>query len=190
MPLLANNREPEIDFVLPPLFSILHGDTYLSWSYVSMINRLAYFIASCGYAGYFPIAPGTVGSAVGVVFYLLLQASGFPWAMAVALAVAIIAGIWAGDVVERTLDREDPSLVVVDELAGMLLSLWLIPLSWRGIVVGFLVFRLLDIVKPFPCRQAERLNGGLGIMTDDLIAGLYTNGILRLASLFLPSLLK
>ena len=81
-------------------------------------------------------------------------------------------------------------IVVIDELAGMLLSLWLIPLSGLGIAVGFLVFRLLDIVKPFPCRQAERLSGGLGIMTDDLIAGLYTNGILRLASLFLPSLLK
>ena len=153
-------------------------------------NKLAYFIASCGYAGYVPIAPGTVGSAVGVVLYLLLQASGFPWAMVVAIAVAIIAGTWAADVVEHSLNTEDPSLVVVDELAGMLLSLWLIPLSWLGLVVGFLVFRLLDIVKPFPCRQAERLTGGLGIMTDDLIAGLYTNGILRLASLFLPALLQ
>ncbi len=155
-----------------------------------MVKKLAYFIATCGYTGYFPFAPGTVGSAVGVVLYLILHAVGSPWAMGLTIVGATVVGIWAAGVVELNQKKEDPSIVVVDELAGMLLSFWLIPLSWLGIVIGFFVFRLLDIIKPFPCRQAERLGGGLGIMTDDLMAGLYTNGILRLAGLFIPALLK
>lgn len=153
------------------------------------MNKLAHFIATCGYVGYFPLAPGTVGSAVGVAIYVSLQTFGSAWALGLTMVGASVAGIWAAGVVERHQEKKDPSIVVVDELAGMLLSVWWIPVNWLGLVVGFFVFRLLDIVKPFPCRQSERLGGGLGIMMDDLIAGLYTNVLLRLASVFVPALL-
>lgn len=155
-----------------------------------MKKKLAYFIATCGYTGYFPFAPGTVGSAVGVALYLLLGVSGSPWTLGLTLFGITLVGIWAAGVVERTQEKEDPSIVVVDELAGMLISFVLLPVSWFGIVAGFFVFRFLDIIKPFPCRQAERLGGGLGIMADDLLAGLYTNLILRIVAVFVPALLK
>jgi phosphatidylglycerophosphatase A len=154
------------------------------------MKKLAYLIATCGYTGYFPFAPGTVGSAVGVALYLLLGISGSSWTLGLTLVGVTLAGIWAAGVVEHNQGKEDPSIVVVDELAGMLLSFVLLPLSWLGIVTGFFVFRLLDIIKPFPCRRAERLGGGLGIMMDDLLAGLYTNLILRLVAVFIPALLK
>ena len=155
-----------------------------------MIKKLAYFIATCGYTGYFPFAPGTVGSAVGVALYLFVGGLGSSWILGLTLVVFTFTGIWAAGVVEHSQEREDPSIVVVDELAGMLLSFLLLPLSWLGIVAGFFVFRLLDIIKPFPCRQAERLGGGLGIMADDLVAGLYTNAILRLAVIIFPALVN
>jgi phosphatidylglycerophosphatase A len=105
------------------------------------------------------------------------------------IVLVTVVGVWAASIAEKESATKDPSSVVIDELAGMLLSFYLIPLSWIGLLLGFLVFRLLDIVKPFPCRQAERLPGGLGIMADDIIAGLYTNILLRIASLLWPALL-
>ncbi len=103
------------------------------------------------------------------------------------IVVLTIVGVVAADIVEKD-THEDPSLVVVDELVGMLLSVFLLPLSLVGLVAGFLIFRMFDIIKPFPCRQSERLPGGLGIMTDDVIAGVYTNIVLRLIGLAWPAL--
>ncbi len=156
----------------------------------SKTRGAAMLVASCAFAGYFPLAPGTVGSVVGVLADRLLRAAGSPILHGVAILVVSLVGAAAATVVERALSRKDPSVVVVDEVAGMLLGLYLIPLSWPGLMVGFLVFRILDIVKPFPCRQAEGLSGGVGIMADDLIAGVYTNGILRVACLWWPVLLS
>ncbi|KKL80426.1 hypothetical protein LCGC14_2004850, partial [marine sediment metagenome] len=138
---------------------------------------------------YFPIAPGTAGSVVGVLLDLGLRATVSSWLQAVVFFSISAAGVWAAGVVERQLAAKDPSVVVIDEVAGMLLALYLLPLSWLGYFVGFLVFRLFDIVKPFPARQSERLPGGIGIMVDDLIAGLYTHLFLRLVSLWWPALL-
>jgi phosphatidylglycerophosphatase A len=151
------------------------------------VKKVAYFVASCGYAGYFPFAPGTAGSAVGVLFDRFLRLTVPAWTQGLAIVVLTIAGILAADLVEKD-THEDPSLVVVDELVGMLLSFFLLPLSWTGLVVGFLIFRFFDIIKPFPCRQSERLPGGLGIMADDVIAGLYTNLVLRLTAMVWPAL--
>ena len=149
--------------------------------------KIAYFVASCGYAGYFPFAPGTVGSAVGVLVDRLLRATVPVWTQGLVIVALTIVGIVAADIVEKD-THEDPSLVVVDELVGMLLSVFLLPLSLVGLVMGFFIFRIFDIIKPFPCRQSERLPGGLGIMTDDVIAGVYTNIVLRLIGLAWPAL--
>jgi phosphatidylglycerophosphatase A len=138
--------------------------------------------------GTFPIAPGTAGSAVGVLLDQALRATLSTMTHGVAILIVTVIGVKAATLVEDSSKQKDPSWVVVDELAGMLLSLYLLPLSGLGLFVGFLVFRLFDIVKPFPCRQAEKLHGGTGIMLDDLIAGLYTNLVLRLMIMFWPAL--
>jgi phosphatidylglycerophosphatase A len=150
---------------------------------------VSFFIASCAYAGYFPVAPGTAGSAVGVLADRILVHTLTPWLHGAVILVVCLVGAAAADAVEKKTEGKDPSLVVVDELAGMLLAVYLISLSWLGLLVAFVVFRLFDIVKPFPCRQAEKLEGGVGIMADDLVAGLYTNLLLRLASVWWPALL-
>jgi phosphatidylglycerophosphatase A len=155
----------------------------------SIIRAIAIFLATGAYTGFFPMAPGTVGSAVGILIDRGLRATGSDWVYGIVIVALSVAGVLASQVAERHFARKDPSHVVVDEVAGMLVSLYLIPVSWIGLVVGFLLFRLLDIVKPFPCRRAEKLRGGLGIMADDLIAGVYVNLLLRVACLVWPALL-
>lgn len=136
------------------------------------MTKLALAIASAGGAGFFPFAPGTVGSAVGIGVYLLTRhwSAGPQIAL---LAAVIVIGIWAGDVAARALGREDPGPVVIDEVAGQLVTLLLTGAAFWGAVVGFFVFRVFDIIKPPPARQLEDLPGGLGIMADDLMAGVY-----------------
>jgi phosphatidylglycerophosphatase A len=136
-------------------------------------------VASVFGAGYAPVASGTVGSLVtAIAIWLLplppLRVAVTPLRIAVALAVVILLGIWAGSRVERVLGRKDPGVIVIDEVAGMLLSVVLLPLSIPVLVTAFLLFRLFDIWKPFPARESQALTGGMGVMVDDLIAGLYT----------------
>jgi phosphatidylglycerophosphatase A len=136
------------------------------------MNRLAVAIATSAGAGYFPIAPGTVGSAVGIVIYLLTRHMAPSWQIGLLAAISLV-GIWAADVAARHFQRDDPGHVVIDEVAGQLVTLLLLDVGIAGAVIGFFVFRILDIIKPWPARQLERLHGGLGIMADDLMAGAY-----------------
>ena len=133
-------------------------------------------------AGYVPIAPGTWGSAVGLLLWLVLPASTLLQALVIVVVVA--AGVWSGGVAERHFGRTDPGQVVIDEVAGMLVTLFLNPVGWLGAFVGFLLFRAADIVKPFPARRLERLHGGVGIMADDVMAGIYANLALRVILAF------
>ena len=129
-------------------------------------------IATVGGVGWFPVAPGTAGSAVGVVIYLL--SNGWSPLAQVALLLAVtMVGWWAAGVAEAEFKKEDPGAVVIDEVAGQLLTLLLTGVGWRGAIAGFFIFRVFDILKPFPARRLERLHGGLGIMADDLMAGAY-----------------
>ncbi|MFQ5791769.1 MAG: phosphatidylglycerophosphatase A [Acidobacteriota bacterium] len=148
------------------------------------------FLASWAYVGYFPVAPGTAGSAAALLVDWGLRTVGSPVIHGVVLLVLAVGGVHASGLAEKELAEKDPSVVVIDEVVGMLAALYLIPLSGLGILAGFLLFRLLDIVKPFPCRQAEKLPGGVGIVADDVIAGVYTNLLLRLACLLWPALLS
>jgi phosphatidylglycerophosphatase A len=140
-------------------------------------RRIALALATACGAGYSPIAPGTAGSAVGVVLFVPLSALGtLPFAVVVAGLLAT--GIWAADEAERHYGREDDGRIVIDEVVGQLLTL--APLLWipgartpAWLVTGFVVFRWLDIWKPGPVRQMERrLPGGAGVMMDDVLAGL------------------
>jgi phosphatidylglycerophosphatase A len=151
------------------------------------MKRFAILLATFGYVGYFPIAPGTAGSAAALLLYALLRWLGLPWVDLAVVATLCLAGFWAADVAERHYGREDPGYVVLDEVVGMLLTLLFIPVTWSGVLAGFLLFRLFDIVKPAPARQCERLHGGVGIMMDDVVAGIYGNLALRLLIWLVPA---
>ena len=143
------------------------------------MQRLGLFVATCGYLGYAPIAPGTFGSAAGLALFLLVQRSGSP-AVELSLIVALfVIGIWSGTVAEHHFGGIDPGPIVLDEVVGMLITLALLPVNIWGAIVGFLVFRLLDVVKPWPSAQFEKLPGGLGVMADDGMAAIYGNLVMR-----------
>jgi len=151
------------------------------------LDYFALAIATFG-VGFIPIAPGTWGSLVGVGIYLLLRTkalgefSGFEFTLILTIQVITLSGIWAAARTERISDRKDPGKVVVDEVAGQLVSLipTLMPIlsAPLWIMVSFILFRFFDIVKPYPARDMERLHGGLGIMCDDWVAGIYAATVL------------
>ncbi len=140
---------------------------------------LAVWIATSAGAGYFPIAPGTAGSAVGVLIVAVLERLPLQvaWQMALIgiLAAGLFAlGVWAAGEAEEFFGRIDPGQVVIDEVVGQMVTLLARPrASWKWLLAGFLLFRAFDIIKPFPARRAERLPHGWGIMMDDGIAGVY-----------------
>lgn len=153
------------------------------------LRRAALMLASAGPAGHVPVAPGTAGSAVGVALWLLVRAAEAPGLEAVVIAVVLAAGVWSATVTERHYGREDPGVVVIDEVAGMLITCFLLPLGIMGIVAAFFAFRLFDIVKPYPAGVAERLPRGWGIMADDVVAGLYAYATIRLLIWLAPDVM-
>ncbi|HEX6976039.1 MAG TPA: phosphatidylglycerophosphatase A [Vicinamibacterales bacterium] len=151
------------------------------------MTRLAVFIATVGYCGYFPIAPGTVGSAAGLLFYLLVWYTGSP-IVEVGLIVGLFAaGVWAGTISERYFGGVDPGPIVMDEVVGMLITLAFIPVGLSGALAGFVLFRIYDVFKPYPAGRFEKLHGGLGVMADDAMAAVYANLTLRLVMWLLPA---
>ena len=144
------------------------------------MTRLAVFIATVGYCGYFPFAPGTVGSAAGLVFYAGVWWTGSAVLETGLIVVLFAAGVWAGTTAERYFGGVDPGPIVLDEVVGMLITLAFIPgLGWTGALAGFVLFRILDVIKPFPAGRFEQLHGGLGVMADDAMAAVYANLSLR-----------
>jgi phosphatidylglycerophosphatase A len=153
------------------------------------VTRLAIFVATAGYAGYFPLAPGTVGSVVGLLVYGVVWWSGSR-AVELGLIAALFAlGVWAGTTAERYFGGIDPGPVVIDEVVGMLMTLLWIPVSLSAAAAGFLLFRIFDVIKPFPAGRLERLHGGLGVMADDAMAAVYANVSLRLLVWIFPGLI-
>ena len=155
------------------------------------MTRLAVFLATAGYSGYFPIAPGTVGSAVGPGRVRRPQADAagrLPFAVVEVLAIAAVffVGIWAATISERHFGGTDPGPIVLDEVVGMLITVAFIPVGLSAAIAGFFLFRISDIIKPFPARRFEALHGGLGVMADDAMAGIYANLSLRLLMFLLP----
>ncbi|MFZ5775340.1 MAG: phosphatidylglycerophosphatase A [Thermodesulfobacteriota bacterium] len=152
------------------------------------MDRLFMAIATgCG-AGYLPKAPGTWGSLAAIPLWLLLRRldlSGY----GIAVAVVFVLGVISAGQAEKIMDRKDPSVVVIDEIVGMLITLAGAPATPGAILVGFLLFRFFDIAKPWPVRFFDRrINGGAGIILDDVAAGLYGLGCLRLILYFWPGL--
>ncbi|HEX2456436.1 MAG TPA: phosphatidylglycerophosphatase A [Vicinamibacterales bacterium] len=145
------------------------------------MTRLAVFVATVAYCGYFPFAPGTVGSAAGLVVYALVW-----WSHSRVVEVGLIAGlfalgVWAASAAERHFGGTDPGPVVIDEVVGMLVTLAFIPVGVTAAIAGFVLFRIFDVIKPYPADRLEQLHGGLGVMADDAMAGVYANLSLRVA---------
>ena len=159
-------------------------------------DHLALAIATCG-VGFIPIAPGTFGSVVGIGLWALVRGGvlailwplagrnnlnllhisyGLIAAQLVSVVVVTLVGTWAASRVEKLQGAKDPGKVVIDEVAGQFIALIAVPLqfeSWWTIITAFLLFRFFDIVKPYPAGKFEDLHGGLGIMADDVVAGIY-----------------
>lgn len=151
------------------------------------MNALAVFIASFGYVGRAPVASGTFGSAAGLVVYAALRWFNLTHLELPIIVGLFVVGVWAASRTARHLGRTDPGLVVVDEVVGMLISVALLQVTVTGAIVAFFAFRVLDIIKPFPAAQSERLHGGLGIMMDDVFAGVYAHLIMRLLAWLAPT---
>ena len=150
------------------------------------MTRLAVFLATAGYCGYFPYAPGTVGSAAGLIVYLLVWWTQSPVVEAGLIAVVFVVGIWAATIAERFFGGIDPGPSVIDEVLGMLVTLAFMPVNLTTALTGFVLFRIADVFKPYPAGRFENLHGGLGVMADDAMAAVYANLALRAAVYLLP----
>jgi phosphatidylglycerophosphatase A len=134
-------------------------------------------VASVGGIGYVPFASGTFGSAAGLALWAVMPSTALAQLVTIAGLFAI--GSWSGSVAEHHFQRTDPGQVVIDEVLGMLMTLFMNPVAWPGAALGFVLFRLFDVVKPFPANRLERLPGGFGVMADDAMAAIYANVALR-----------
>jgi phosphatidylglycerophosphatase A len=138
-------------------------------------------LAATGFgSGYAPLAPGTAGTLVGIPLFLVFSA--LPWAVWLITVVAFACLAWhVSEEAEKLFGQKDARCIVIDEIAGLQWSLFLIAPTALHVVLGFFLFRLFDIVKPFPARLFEdRLPGGLGVVADDLAAGVYANAVLQI----------
>jgi phosphatidylglycerophosphatase A len=150
-----------------------------------MKERIATIIATGFGSGYSPFAPGTAGSVVGLALFVPLALLD-PRLQFVATAAVFFLGVWSASLVAKRSGVEDPGLVVVDEIAGMWITLLLLPLTWQVAVVGFFAFRVMDVFKPYPARDFEKFPRGWGIMADDVMAGIYANLTIRVVALVWP----
>jgi phosphatidylglycerophosphatase A len=145
------------------------------------VTSLALAIATCLGVGYIPVAPGTFGSLAGLVVWWLLPQT-FA-AQATASVVVFVVGAWSATLAEKRLGGTDPGPVVVDEVVGILITMVGVGGGWLAVIAGFVLFRVFDIVKPYPANRFEQLHGGVGIMADDAMAAVYANIALRLVLL-------
>jgi phosphatidylglycerophosphatase A len=137
--------------------------------------------------GYVPFAPGTFGSAAGLAVFAAVRAAGGPVVEAVTIVLVFLVGAWAATAAETHFGHIDPGPVVIDEVLGMLVTLAFLPVSVTGALVGFVLFRVFDVIKPPPCNSLEALPGGWGVMSDDLMAGVYACVCVRLLAWLAPT---
>jgi len=134
--------------------------------------------------GLVPWASGTLGTVAALPLVFLFAHAG-PWPALILVAAALLFAIWIADQAQKVLAQDDPREIVIDEVAGLLVSLLWIPLSFFNVLSGLLLFRLFDIIKPYPIKKIENLPGGFGIVLDDVLAGIYANVALRLMILII-----
>lgn len=150
-------------------------------------DKAAVFLATGFYVGNLPLAPGTFGSLLGLPLCFLLAEISLPAAI-VAVLLLIGLAVWISDRAAKILKRKDPGCIVIDEIAGMATALIGVPFHLSSVILGFVLFRIFDILKPFPIRMIDRrLSGGAGIVADDVVAGFFTNILIRIFTLLLNS---
>jgi len=138
------------------------------------------FLATGFYVGNVRFAPGTFGSLIGLPLCFVLSGIKLPPALALTLLFILFA-IWIAHAAERILKQKDPGCIVIDEIAGMVVTLIGLPFNLTMAVIGFIIFRILDILKPLPIRTLDkRLSGGIGIVADDVVAGIFANFLVRI----------
>lgn len=152
-----------------------------------MQKWLARIFGSAFGIGYVPFAPGTFASGAAALLYLYVPEIRELPMLALLIALSTVIGVWAGGVMEKEYG-EDPSQAVIDEVAGQWIALLFIPFSPFAVLLAFILFRLFDVLKPGPVDWAQRLPGGWGIMSDDVLAGVFANLSLQLVLLALPML--
>ena len=139
----------------------------------TFLDKLILFLATGFYSGYAPKAPGTVGSLVAIAPFFLLQQLPI-WGYILAVTVAILIGIAICHMADQLMQSHDNKAIVWDEFCGLWIALFMLPDGWHWILIGFVLFRFFDIIKPFPISWLDkRIEGGLGVMIDDVVAGLF-----------------
>ncbi|MCK9432479.1 MAG: phosphatidylglycerophosphatase A [Candidatus Omnitrophica bacterium] len=146
------------------------------------VSSLSGAVSTVFFIGYLPLIPGTFGSLFGVGLFFSLRDASSPAYFLAAVSVIVLGFLTAGRT-ERMSNRKDPGYIVIDEVAGMLVGLAFMPSEPRVVILGFLIFRILDTLKPYPASRLQNCHGAFGIMADDLAAGVYTNIVLRLGLL-------
>lgn len=144
------------------------------------MRRLIKITTSFFYLGHSPFMPGTLGSLAGLLIYFVVKDK-FP-IYAFSLLFLFILGVIFSSEAERIYKRKDAQMIVIDEACGMMLSMFLIPYNFWIMWLGFLLFRLFDILKPPPARAIDKFSGAFGVMFDDIIAAIYTNFILQVVT--------
>ena len=153
-----------------------------------MKNRFALLCGSVFYIGFIPGAPGTYASIATTLgfFFIFFFSHRIPPALHVsAVCLISIAGVLASAAISKNTGIKDPSYVVIDEVAGQLVTFLFLPVSALNLILGTIAFRLFDIWKPFPIRRLESLEDGVGVMADDLLAGVYANLVLQIVKILL-----
>jgi len=135
-------------------------------------NSLAKIIATFFYVGLIPLGPGTFGTLAAIPLFYVLSFTPIYIYLTITVAV-ILTSVWASTIAEEIFQKPDPGQVVADEVSGFLVTMILVPPTISNIFLGFLLFRLFDIAKPYPVRKFEKLPGGWGIVIDDVAAGVY-----------------
>jgi phosphatidylglycerophosphatase A len=147
---------------------------------VDLRNKSVLFVATGCYLGYLPVAPGTFGSVLGVLLYWALMVLPLA-ALVTVVTVFTMLAVWIADVAEKICAQKDPGCIVIDEIAGILVTFIGVPFEPLTAMIGFIIFRIFDIFKPYPIGFIERkLQGGAGIVVDDVVAGVLSNLSLRL----------
>ena len=144
-----------------------------------MSNRWVPCLATFFYTGYLPFAPGSMASVLGVMFAFFLRDH-----LAIytgVLLIITILGFVTSDRMEKIVRQKDPSCVVIDEVSGVMIAFFLLPFSWPVVLTGFFLFRAFDMFKIYPVNKLEGMEGGVGVMMDDIVAGIYTNIIMHIA---------
>lgn len=148
-----------------------------------VVRAVILFIAQGAYSGKFPVAPGTAGTLVGVILFLGIK-NFSPLAYAAVCLLLCGIGTWAAGRSEEILGRKDSPSIVIDEIAGYIVAMFMVPAGWGFAAAGFVFFRIFDILKPWPLNRLQNIHGGPGVMLDDIGAAVYTNIILQIAVYF------